>query len=104
MVTGDDVAGGDDEGSQGPPGGRDDKHGVAQVMELDKYFKVKTIDGGKPGGSFCIRGVVFSNQVTFSEQLMRVRVRRCFDVTDSAARLFTRRWLAGYRPPRAIRG
>ena len=120
VVTADELAGGGDEGSQG--WGRDDKQGIAPVMDLDKYFKVKTLDGGKPGGSFCIRGVVFSNQVIFSEHMMRVRVfllyfsvifservmrvrvHLCFDVTDSAARLFTRRWLAGSRPPAAIGG
>ena len=52
-------------GNGGPEraGKRSKDHLFSPAMDLQKFLKVKKVDGGKPGDSLCVRGLVFSNQV-----------------------------------------
>ena len=60
----------------------------APVMDLGKFLKVKKVDGGRPGDSICVRGLVFSNQVAHARSAGCVQVdlaagshcRACTDV------------------------
>lgn len=83
LVSEDAATGLDERGSLGPRPA--DKGGVAPVMELEKYLKVKKIDGARPGDSFCVPGIVFSNQVVPRGGLRCVQANRCGVASGSAA-------------------